>query len=97
MQKGRGSAQNPGEFRHTQTQRVSALGRAAGSALRVYDLLRAHVVLSVPRAVRELGLTWPAVNSAPGRLEQLGIVREATGRSRDRIYVYQRQLDLLNA
>ncbi len=77
-------------------QRVTGLGRAAGSALRVYDLLRQRIVLSAPRAAGELGLTWPTVNAALRRLEQLGIAREATGRSRDRLYVYGRQLELLN-
>jgi len=77
-------------------QRVTGLGRAAGSALRVYDLLRQRIVLSAPRAAGELGLTWPTVNAALRRLEGLGIAREATGRSRDRLYVYGRQLELLN-
>lgn len=78
-------------------QRITALGRAAGSALRVYDLLRERIVVSAPRAAQELGLTWPTVNTALQRLEQLGIAREVTGRSRDRLYVYDRQLALLNA
>lgn len=77
-------------------QRVTGLGRAAGSALRVYDLLRERIVLSAPRAAEELGLTWPTVNAALQRLERLGITREATGRSRDRLYVYRRQLELLS-
>jgi Fic family protein len=77
-------------------QRVTGLGRAAGSALRVYDLLRQRIILSAPRAAGELGLTWPTVNAALRRLEGLGIAREATGRSRDRLYVYGRQLELLN-
>lgn len=78
-------------------QRITALGRAAGSALRVYDLLRERIVVSAPRAAHELGLTWPTVNTALRRLEHLGIAREVTGRSRDRLYVYDRQLELLNA
>jgi Fic family protein len=78
-------------------QRVLGLGRAAGSALRVYDLLKQRVIVSAPKAAQELGLTWPTVNGALQRLEQLGIVREATGKARDRLYVYRRQLDLLNA
>jgi Fic family protein len=78
-------------------QRVLGLGRAAGSALRVYDLLRQRIIVSAPKAARELSLTWPTVNSALQRLEQLGIVREATGKARDRLYVYWRQLELLEA
>jgi Fic family protein len=78
-------------------QRVIGLGRAAGSALRVYDLLRQRIIVSAPKAVQELGLTWPTVNSALQRLQQLGIVREATGKARDRLYVYRRQLELLDA
>jgi Fic family protein len=76
---------------------VMQLGRAAGSALRVYELLRQRIVLSAPRAAAELGLTWPTVNAALRRLEKLGIAREATGRPRDRLYVYERQMKLLNA
>lgn len=77
-------------------QRVAGLGRAAGSALRVYDMLRQRVIISIPRAAEELGLTWPTVRSALGRLVELGIVTEVTGRARDRLYAYRAQLDLLN-
>ena len=82
-------------FQHDQ-QRVAGLGRAAGSAMRVYDRLKERIVVSIPRAAEETGLTWPTVNDALRRLEQLGIVREVTGRNRARVYVYQRQLELLN-
>lgn len=77
-------------------QRVMTLGRAAVSAMRVYEVLKERIVVSIPRAGRETGLTWPTVNDALRRLQQLGIVREVTGRNRARAYVYQRQLDLLN-
>jgi Fic family protein len=77
-------------------QRVMTLGRAAVSAMRVYEVLKERIVVSIPRAAQETGLTWPTVNDAFRRLLQLGIVREVTGRNRARVYVYQRQLDLLN-
>jgi Fic family protein len=78
-------------------QRVANLGRAAGSAMRVYDRLKERIVVSIPRVAEETGLTWPTVNGALRRLQQLGIAREVSGRFRDRVFVYQRQLDLLNA
>jgi Fic family protein len=78
-------------------QKVANLGRAAGSAMRVYDRLKERIVVSIPRAAEETGLTWPTVNGALRRLQELGIAREVSGRSRDRLFVYQRQLDLLNA
>lgn len=78
-------------------QKVMQLGRAAGSALRVYDLLRERIVLSAPKAAEELKLTWPTANAALQRLVRIGIAHEATGRSRDRLYVYTKQLGLLNA
>jgi Fic family protein len=77
-------------------QRVMTLGRAAVSAMRVYEVLKERIVVSIPRTAQETGLTWPTVNDALRRLLQLGIVREVTGRNRARAYVYQRQLDLLN-
>ena len=76
---------------------VAQLGRAAGSALRVFELLRDTVVISVPRAAETLDLTWPTVNSAVERLKRLGIAQEVTGRDRGRLYAYRRQLEILNA
>jgi Fic family protein len=77
-------------------QRVAGLGRAAGSALAVHDLLRRRVIISPARAAEEIGLTWPTVNSALNRLVRLGIAREITGKKRDRLFAYQQQLDILN-
>jgi hypothetical protein len=37
------------------------------------------------------------VSSALGRLEKLGIVRETTGRERDRIFAYSRYLEIVSA
>jgi Fic family protein len=76
--------------------RVEKLGRAAPSALRVYDLLRDRILISSTRVAETLGLTWPTVQSAIERLEGLGIAREVTGKRRDRVYSYERQLKVLN-
>jgi Fic family protein len=77
-------------------RRVARVGRGAGSTLQVLGLLRDRIVLTIPRAASELGLTWPTVSSALKRLESLGIAREMTGRARDRVYAYDRQLQILN-
>jgi Fic family protein len=79
----------------TDRLRVASLGRAAGSALQVLELLRDRIAISATRAAAELGLTWPTVNSALRRLEALGIAREMTGRARDRVFAYDRQLQIL--
>jgi len=77
-------------------RRVESLGRAAPSAMKVYDLLRDRIVISSTRVAEITGLTWPTAQAAVERLESLGIVREVTGRKRDRIYVYERQLRTLD-
>jgi Fic family protein len=75
---------------------VQSLGKAAGSALAVYDILRRRIVISAPKAAEEAGVTWPTANAALQRLAQLGIVAETSGRQRDRLYTYTRQLEILD-
>lgn len=75
---------------------VQSLGRAAGSALAVYDILRRRVVVSAPKAASEAGITWPTANAALQRLAGLGIVAETSGRRRDRLYTYTRLLEILD-
>lgn len=76
--------------------RVHCVGRSAGTALRVYHALRQRILVTATHLTHELDLTWPAVQGALTRLEALGIAREITGRARDRVYAYDRQLALLN-
>jgi Fic family protein len=76
--------------------RIKALGRAASSALRVYDVLRRRIVVSIPGVSKEARVTWPTANAALERLGELGIAAESTGRRRDRLYTYKRQLVILD-
>jgi Fic family protein len=75
--------------------RIQDLGRAAGSGHQVHEMLKRHVVLSMPRTGQLTGLSAPTVSSTFARLESLGIVREVTGRQRGQIFAYGRYLDLL--
>lgn len=76
--------------------RIEALGRATGSALRVYDVLRRRIVVSIPGVAREALVTWPTAKAALERLAELGIATESTGRRRDRLYTYKKQLAILD-
>ncbi|MGC9455727.1 MAG: Fic family protein [Phycisphaerae bacterium] len=75
---------------------VESLGRRAGSVHRVLDLLRRHPITTIPNATRQLNLTAPTVRGAIGSLEELGIIREITGKQRDRIYVYEPYVRILD-
>ena len=76
--------------------RVDALGRAASSAIKVYEELKRRIVISPTQAARDLGITWPTAVAALTRLQNLGIAAEITGKKRDRLYRYSEQLKLLD-
>jgi cell filamentation protein, protein adenylyltransferase len=76
--------------------RVQGMGRRAGSALRVHDALQRRPILSIPLATKATKLTVPTVTSALESLENAGIVRELTGRKRNRLFGYPRYLKVLN-
>jgi cell filamentation protein, protein adenylyltransferase len=75
---------------------VHALGRAAPSAIRVYEQLKRRIVISPTQVAGDLGITWPTAAAAISRLEDLGIAAEITGKKRDRLYRYSEQLRLLD-
>ena len=76
-------------------ERIQALGRTAGSGLRVHDVLQRHPVQTVRAVAAATELSVPTVNSVMTKLEAAGIVREVTGKQRDRIFVYGEYLDIL--
>lgn len=77
--------------------RIHKLGKAAGTALRVHDLLKRYAILSVAKGVEQLDVSKQTVSAAVRRLEDLRILREESGRLRHRNWVYRDYVDLLNA
>jgi Fic family protein len=71
-------------------------GRRAGSALRVHDALKARPITSLPEVCQRTGLSFPTAATAMDLLMKLGIAREVTGKARNRIFVYERYLAILN-
>jgi Fic family protein len=65
------------------------------TAVRLLELLPRHPVVTVAGSIRMLETTKPTASKAVGLLESLGILKETTGRKRDRAYKYAPYLDLL--
>src|SRR5262249_18187917 len=77
-------------------KRVQTIGKAAGSALRVHRLLQRQPIMNIASASEELKLSATTATGALRKLENLGIVRETTGRKHGRLYSYDAYLKLLS-
>ena len=77
-------------------QKLHSIGRGSPTALRIHDFVVRFVLMSVPRAAETLELSEPTVNNGVRRLQEIGVLREVTGRRRGRIYAYDEYLALLN-
>ncbi len=77
-------------------KKIEGLGRPAASALRVHQYLQSKPILSVRSAADTTNLSAPTVRKSVGHLLDLGLVREITGKKRDRLFVYSDYLDMLN-
>jgi hypothetical protein len=90
------AAQRLGTMFGEDKARILPAGRRAGSMLRVHDALRTKPVTSLPEVGRMTGLTPPTAGAAMDGLVSFGIAREITGKQRDRVFVYDRYLSILN-
>ena len=64
-------------------------------AVRLFDLLPDHPIVTLPVALRLLDTTKPTASKAIGALLQAGVLREISGKRRDRIYAYSEYLKVL--
>ncbi|MEW6260036.1 MAG: Fic family protein [Thermodesulfobacteriota bacterium] len=90
------TAQRLGEIFRADRARIETRGRRAGSALRVHEALKARPILSMPETCRTTGLSFPAASAAMDLLVELGVARELTGKRRNRLFVYDGYLSILN-
>jgi len=77
-------------------EKIDRLGRAAASALLIYQYAQTNPLFSIKSAAREMNVSFPTASAAVARMTEAGIVRESSGKRRDRLFLYSKYLDLLN-
>jgi Fic family protein len=65
------------------------------SAIRLFELLPEHPMVTASKALELTESTKPTANKAIESLVEAGILEEITGKQRDRIYAYRKYLDVL--
>lgn len=90
------SAQNLWILFAEDRRRIQEQGKIAGTALRVHDLLQQRPIISIAAACKALELTHPAVSKSLRKMEEMSIVREITGQQRNRLFVYDAYMEILN-
>lgn len=75
--------------------KIETLGRTANSVLRVHQALQKSPILTITSAEKNTGLSYPTASTALKHLQKLGVVRETTGRERNRLFVYDAYLRIL--
>ena len=76
--------------------KISGLGRAAASTLKVHRALLEHPIATSGSLVKKTGITPATVNKSLAHLEQLGIVRELTSRKRNRLFSYWNYIEIMD-
>ena len=76
--------------------KINGLGRAAASALRVHRTLMERPIVTAGWLVEKIGITPATINKCLDHLEHLGIVRELTGKKRNRIFSYAGYVEIMN-
>ncbi|MBU0955425.1 MAG: Fic family protein [Spirochaetes bacterium] len=75
--------------------RIATLGRSMPKALAIYELFRTYLTRTIAQVSAATNLAPNTVASAIAELEGLGILRELTGKKRDRVYAYAPLLAVL--
>ncbi len=76
--------------------RVAGLGRAAASALAVFEAMQGQPIMNAVALTAATSLTPATVNKSLAHLEALGIVTELTRKRRGRVFSYARYIEILN-
>jgi len=77
-------------------RKIAALGRPAASVLRVFEHMQRNPIVSIPAAAQSIGISAPTLAKSLEHMQQLGMLREITGRQRHRLFVYDAYLAILS-
>lgn len=76
-------------------QKLAGLGKAAPTAMALLDLLYRRPYVTIPFVTRELGISPPAAGKAVNNLVTLEILKEVSGKKRDRVFLHEAYLAII--
>ena len=76
-------------------QKLTRHAKATVPAIQLFEMLPAHPIITLNHAIELLETTKPTAAKAIGILRTVGILRETTGKQRDRVYAYHDYLHVL--
>jgi Fic family protein len=76
-------------------EKISLLGRARFSCQQTLEYMKRLPQVTVPHLAKELNISSPTARSSLNHLKSLGILKEVSGKKRDKIYIYREYLDIL--
>jgi Fic family protein len=77
-------------------EKIKQSGQLVTSPLRVHRILQEHLVLPASYAAKSAGISLPTAYSAIRHLQNVGIVREMTGKRWNRVFVYDEYFRILS-
>ncbi len=77
-------------------KKIESMGNPPASMLIIHHYLQRYPITEAKKIVEICKVSLPTANKSLHHLRELGIVREITGKARNKIYVYQKYLDILN-
>ena len=75
--------------------KIANLGRVRFSCQMIFEYLKMLPQVTVPLVAKKLKMSAPTARSALIKMVEVGILKEISGKKRDRIYVYRKYLDIL--
>ncbi len=75
---------------------VLQLGRISGSATRIFQEIAKRPITDMSYLVKTTGMAPNTVLKVLKTLEKTGIMKETTGKSRNRVYAYKKYVDVMN-
>ena len=81
---------------NTDRSRIQKHGRQTASLLKVHEALKQRPLSTLSDVATRSGLSFPSTASAMEALGAMGLVRELTGKKRNRVFTYDKYLAVLS-
>ena len=87
--------ENLSELHESNIKRLPITVRKNDNVRRVFDYIEQYPIIDIKRTAAELGVSYNTVSAAVGKLVEIGILKETTNASRNRVFSYEEYLNIL--